>query len=70
MNGMFHNRRGLRDLAKHLHIALCSRDHNLDFVAISETGRRDISQSLLDHLSGGMDFVWHSRPPRGRSGGI
>jgi hypothetical protein len=70
MNGMFLNSRGLGDLAKHLHIADCSRDYNLDFVAISETGRRDFSQSLLNRLSGGTDYVWHSRPPRGRSGGI
>ena len=70
MNGMFANSRGLRDLDKHLHFADCCRDHNLDFLAISKTGRRDFSQSLLNQLSGGIDFVWYSRPPRGRSGGI
>jgi hypothetical protein len=36
MNGMFSNSRGLGDMAKHLHITDCCRDHNLDFVAISE----------------------------------
>jgi hypothetical protein len=70
MNGMFSNSRGLNDLAKHVHIADCCRDHNLDFVAISETGKRDYSSSLLNHLSGGIDFEWVSHPPRGRSGGI
>jgi hypothetical protein len=70
MNGMFKNSRGLRDLAKHLHIADRCRDHNLDFVAISETGKRDYSQSLLNRLSGGIDFEWFSRPPRGRFGGM
>jgi hypothetical protein len=70
MNGMFSNSRGLGDFAKHLHITDCCRDHNLDFVAISETGRRDYSPSLLNRLSGGIDFEWVSRPPRGRSGGI
>jgi hypothetical protein len=70
MNGMFNNSRGLGDLAKHLHIAHCINDHNLDFVTISETGRRDFSQTLLDRLSGGVEFEWTSRPPRGRSGGI
>jgi hypothetical protein len=64
MNGMFSNRRGLGDLVKHLHIAHCTRDHNLDFVAISETARRDISQSVLSRLSDGVDFEWISRPPR------
>jgi hypothetical protein len=70
MNGMFKNSRGLRDLAKHLHIAECISDHSLDFIAISETGRRDFSRSLLQRLSGGVDFTWVSRPPRGRSGGM
>jgi hypothetical protein len=53
MNGMFSNSRGLLDLAKHLHISHCITDHKLDFVAISETGRRDFSQTLLDRLLGG-----------------
>jgi hypothetical protein len=57
-------------LAKYLDTAKCIHDHNLDFVAISETGRRDYSQRLLDRLSGGVDFEWTSQPPRGRSGGI
>jgi hypothetical protein len=70
MNGMFANSRGLGDLAKHLHFADCIRDHNLDFLAISETGRRDFSQSLLNRISGGIDFTWILSPPSGRSGGI
>ena len=70
MIGMFKNSRGLRDLAKHLHIADCIKEHFLDFVAISETGKRDYSASLLNRLSGGEDFAWVSRPPHGRSGGI
>jgi hypothetical protein len=37
---------------------------------ISETGRQDYSQSLLNCISGGIDFEWFSCPPRGRSGGI
>ena len=57
MNGMFMNSRGLRDLAKHLHIADCIREHNLDFVAISETGKRDYSASLLNRLSGGKTLT-------------
>ena len=70
MNGMFANSRGLGDLAKHLHFADCIRDHKLDFLAISETGRREFSHSLLNRLSGGIEFDWYSRPPHGRSGGI
>jgi hypothetical protein len=70
MNGIFSNSRGLGDLAKHLFFADSIREHNLYFLAISETGRREFTQSFLDHLSGGANFVWHSRPPRGQSGGI
>jgi hypothetical protein len=70
MNGMLSNSRGLGDLAKHLFFADCVRDHNLDFLAISETGRRDFPQSFLNRLSGGVDFAWHSRPPQGCYGGI
>lgn len=32
------NSRGLGDLAKHLYIAECNSEYNLDFLAISETG--------------------------------
>lgn len=70
MNGMFRNSRGLRDLAKYSHIDDCCKDYNLDFIAISEMGKRDYSQSLLTRLSWGLDFEWFSRPPRGRSGGL
>ena len=70
MNDMFENSRGLDDLAKHLHFVGCIQDHNLDFLTISETGRWEFSQSLLDRLSGGIDFAWYSRPPHGRSWGI
>jgi hypothetical protein len=70
MNGMFRNSRGLQDLAKHLHIAESIRDYDLDFVAISETGKRNYSINFLNRLSGGEDFDWVSRPPRGRSGGL
>src|SRR5437016_6518482 len=70
MNGMFMNSRGLGDLAKHLHIAQCVRDHDLDFVAILEAGRRDFPVHVLNRLASGQDFTWHCLPPRGRSGGI
>src|SRR4051812_34588840 len=70
MNGIFMNSRGLGDLAKHLNIAQYVRDHKLDFLAISKTGRRDFPVSVLDRLSGGMDFTWHSIPPLDRSDGI
>jgi hypothetical protein len=60
MNGMFKNSRGLNDLAKHLHISESIRDHDLDFIAISETGKRHYSTSFLNRHSGGEDFSWVS----------
>jgi hypothetical protein len=70
MNGMFRNSRGLQDLVKHFDIAEYIRDHLLDFIASSETGKQDYSSSFLNRLSGGGDFEWVSRPPHGRSGGL
>jgi hypothetical protein len=70
MNGMFKNNRGLKDLAKHLHIAESIREHTIDFFAISETSKRNYSTSFLNRLSCGEDFAWISRPPWGRSGGL
>jgi hypothetical protein len=64
------NSKGLRNLAQHLDIADCCRDHNIDFVAILEMGRRDLSPNLLNHLSGGIDFRWFSHARRGQSRGI
>ena len=57
-------------MAKHVRIADFLRDHTLDFVGISEIGKRDFSASLLNRLSGGVDFTWISLLPRGRSGGL
>ena len=70
MRGMFWNTRGLGDLAKHKHIADCVKDHSLDFVAITESGKRDFPTRDLDHFSCGFDYEWHVLPPTGRSGGI
>jgi hypothetical protein len=68
MNDMLFNSRGLGELAKHLHIAHCSRDYCLDFLAISEIGRRHFSTSILNRLSGWIDclgFTSASRYVRG-----
>src|SRR5579883_2669730 len=70
MKGLFWNRRGLSDLAKYRYIAEAVRDNGLDFVAVMETGKQDMSKSNLARLSGGADFVWHCLPPKGRSGGM
>ena len=59
MRGMFWNSGGLGDLAKHKHIADCVKDHALDFVAITESGKRDFPTRDLDHFSCGYDYEWH-----------
>ena len=70
MKGIFWNSRGLSDLAKYRCVSDSIRDNKLDFVAVMETGKQDMSRANLNRLSGGADFVWHCLPPRGRSGGI
>ena len=70
MKGKIWNGRGLKDLAKHIHVADCIKEHNFDFVAISESDKRDFPMHTLNHLSGGIEFIWKWIPPRGRSEGI
>ena len=57
-------------MAKYRYIAEAIQEHSLDFVAVMETGKQDMSRANLARLSGGADFIWHCLPPRGRSGGI
>jgi len=70
MKGIYWNSRGLSDLAKYRYISEAIREQNLDFVAVMETGKKDMSRVNLNRLSGGADYIWHCLPPRGRSGGI
>jgi len=70
MKGLFWNSRGLSDLAKFRYISDAVKDLKLDFIAVMETGKQDMSRSNLARLSGGVNFVWHCLPPRGRSRGI
>jgi hypothetical protein len=70
MKGIFWNSRGLGDLAKHNFLSNLSKEQHMNFIAIMETSRSDFSDSTLRHLCGGVDFLWHSMSPRGRSGGM
>jgi len=45
-------------------------EKSLDFIALSEVGRRDYSQSFLKNLCVGKDFLGHCKSPSGRSSGI
>jgi hypothetical protein len=57
MKGFNWNSRDLTDLAKFRYIAEATKVHNLDFVAIMETGKQDMSKPNLTRLSEGADFV-------------
>jgi hypothetical protein len=57
MKGFYWNSRGLSDLAKYQYISEAIRDHHLDFVAVMETGKQDMSQANLNRLSEGADFA-------------
>src|SRR5438128_11079664 len=70
MKGIYWNSRGLADLAKYRYIVESIKENNLDFIAILETRKQDLSRSTMTRLSGGVKFIWHCLPPRGRSGGI
>jgi hypothetical protein len=70
MKGIFWNSRGLADLAKYRYISDVVKKHYLDFIAVMETGKQDMSKTSLNRLSGGANFVWHCLPPKGESGVI
>jgi exonuclease III len=70
MKGLFWNSRGLRDLAKSRFISETTREENLDFICLQETGRNDFLSHELKHFCAGKNFIWSWSHPRGRSGGI
>jgi hypothetical protein len=70
MKGIFWNSRGLSDLAKTRFLWETSKEQNLAFIALLETGKKDFSQDSLNNSSGGRNIVWHWTAPHGRSGGI
>ena len=70
MKGWFWNSDGLKDPAKHCIIHEAVKEHKLDFLVLSETGRDNFAGPFLKHLSAGFDYWWYCLPTRGRSGGI
>ena len=70
MKGVFWNSRGLADLAKHRFLADLVKEEQINFIALSETGRDDFPDHILKNLCAGRDFLWHCMAPHGRSGGI
>jgi exonuclease III len=70
MKGMFWNGNGFRDPKKHKFVSNLMKENNLNFIAISETGRSDFTPRFLKNLCSGRDYLWHCKPPNGRSGGM
>ena len=71
MKGIFWNCNGFADCKKYRFLSdLTKEKKNLDFIALSETGRAKFPQSTLNNICAGRDFLWHCMAPRGRSGGM
>jgi hypothetical protein len=70
MRGIFWNSNGFKDLKKHKFVTDLTKENNLNFIAISETGRSEFSPRFLKNLCSGRDYLWYSKTPRGRSGGM
>ena len=70
MKGMFWNSDGFKDPKNHRFTSDLTKELDLSFIAISGTGRKQFSNTFLKNLCAGRDFLWHTKEPRGRSGGI
>lgn len=64
------NSEGFRDTAKHWRVQESVHEHNLDIVALVETGRSSFPAHFLRTLAAGREFSWFCLAPQGRSGGI
>jgi hypothetical protein len=60
----------VKDPKKDKFISDLIRENNLNFIVIAETGRSEFAPRFLKNLCAGRDYLWHSKAPRGRSGGI
>ena len=47
-----------------------TKEKNLDFIALSETGRANVPDSTLNNICAGRDYIWHCKDPVGRLGGM
>jgi hypothetical protein len=63
MKGVFWNCNGFADHRKYRFLFYLTKEKNLDFIALSETGRANFLQSTLNNICAGM-------APRGRSYGM
>ena len=70
MKGIFWNSNGFADTKKYKFLSDLTKEKNLEFIAVSKTGRANFLQSTLNNICSGRDFLWHCMAPRGRSGGM
>ena len=63
--GVFLNSTGLADLAKHRFLADLVKEEQINFIALSETGRDVFPDHTLKNLCAGWDFLWHCMAPHG-----
>jgi hypothetical protein len=68
MKGIFWNSSGLSDLAKTRFLSETSKEQDLAFIALLETGKKDFSQDTLNNFSGGGILCGTGRCPVGVSG--
>jgi hypothetical protein len=45
-----------------------TKEQDLSFIAILETGKRNFTPPFLKNLCAGRDFIWHEKEPRGDLG--
>jgi hypothetical protein len=57
MKGVFWNSRGPADLAKHRFLAELVREEQINFIALSETGRESFPDHVLKNLCARHDFL-------------
>jgi hypothetical protein len=70
MKGIFWNNMGLGDLAKHRYLSEMVKGEQINIIVLFETCKDEFSYKTLKNLCGGREFIWHSKAPEGRSGGI
>jgi hypothetical protein len=63
MKGVFWNRRGLADLAKHKFLAELVKEEQTYFIALSKTGRESFPDHVLKNLCARRDFLWQAMAP-------
>jgi hypothetical protein len=57
MKGVFWNSRGLADLAQHRFLAELVKEEQINFIALSKTGRESFPDHVLKNLCAGRNFL-------------